>query len=114
MDESPGSVLSSAAVNAPDDNRRGAHVRGTLKHGHYERTTASAAWLVDLNHVEHVDDRETRTADDRARLDQRLRAAFFEGAEEDSLRPFGRGLTVEEPGRVLRRYPRDVRERREP
>ena len=46
--------------------------------------------------------------DRRARLNQRLRQAFNEGAEEDSRQRLGRGLTAEEPERVLRRYPGDV------
>jgi hypothetical protein len=49
----------------------------------------------------------------RARLNQRLRAAFIEGAEEDSRRRLGRGLTAEELERVLRQYPGDLPERRE-
>ena len=49
----------------------------------------------------------------RERLNQRLRQAFVEGAEEDSRRRLGRGLTVEELERVLWRYPGDVSERRE-
>jgi len=44
----------------------------------------------------------------RARLNQRLRQAFIEGAEEDSRRRLDRGLTAEELERVLRRYPGDV------
>lgn len=47
----------------------------------------------------------------RARLNQRLRQAFIEGAEEDSQWRLGRGLTAEELERVLRRYPGDVEER---
>jgi hypothetical protein len=48
-------------------------------------------------------------ADDRRlRLNQRLRQSFIEGAEEDSRRRLGRGLTAEELERVLRRYPGDV------
>jgi hypothetical protein len=50
----------------------------------------------------------------RARLNQRLRQAFIEGAEVDSRRRLGRGLMAEELGRVLRRYPGDVLEHREP
>src|ERR1019366_3032745 len=49
----------------------------------------------------------------RARLNQRLRAAFIEGAEVDMRRLLGRGLTAEELERVLRRYPGDLPERRE-
>lgn len=44
----------------------------------------------------------------RVRLNARLRAAFIEGAEEDSRRSLGRGLTRDELERVLRRYPGDV------
>ena len=36
-------------------------------------------------------------------LNERLRHAFIEGAEEDSRRRLGRGLTTEELERVLRR-----------
>ena len=50
----------------------------------------------------------------RARLNQRLRQAFIEGAEEDSRRRLGRGLTARELERVLRRYPGDAGERRKP
>jgi hypothetical protein len=47
--------------------------------------------------------------DRRARLNQRLRQAFIEGAEADSRRRLGRGLTAEEElERVLRRYPGDL------
>jgi hypothetical protein len=44
----------------------------------------------------------------RADLNRRLRAAFVEGAEEDSRRRLGRGLTRDELERVLRRYPGDI------
>jgi hypothetical protein len=47
-----------------------------------------------------------RTAEDRrADLERRLRAAFVQGAEEDSRRRLGRGLTQDGLQRVLRRYP---------
>ena len=49
----------------------------------------------------------------RARLNQRLRQSFIEGAEEDSRRRLDRGLTAEELERVLRHNPRDLPERRE-
>ena len=50
-----------------------------------------------------------KPADDRrARLNQRLRQAFIDGAEEDSRRLLGRGLTAEGLERVLRRYLGDV------
>jgi hypothetical protein len=48
----------------------------------------------------------------RARLNQRLRQAFIEGAEVDMRRLLGRGLTAEELERVLRRYPGDLPESR--
>jgi hypothetical protein len=41
----------------------------------------------------------------RRRLNRRLRASFIAGAEEESRRRLGRGLTREELDRVLRRYP---------
>jgi hypothetical protein len=44
----------------------------------------------------------------RARFNEPLRAEFIAGAEEDSRRRLGRGLTAEELERVLRRYPGDV------
>jgi hypothetical protein len=56
------------------------------------------------------------TADEqerRARLEQRLRQSYIEGAEVDMRRLLGRGLTAEELDRVLRRYPGDLAERRE-
>jgi hypothetical protein len=40
-------------------------------------------------------------------------SAFIDGAEEDSRRRLGRGLTAEELERVLRHYPGDLTERRE-
>jgi hypothetical protein len=48
------------------------------------------------------------SSDERIRLNQRLRQAFIDGAETDSRRRLGRGLTAEELERVLRRYPGDV------
>ena len=47
-------------------------------------------------------------AERRRRLNERLRAVSIEGAEQDSLRRLGRGLTAEELERVLRRYPGDL------
>ena len=41
-------------------------------------------------------------------LNRRLRMEFIAGAEEDSRRRLGRGLTAEELARVLRRYPGDI------
>ena len=64
-----------------------------------------------------VDDVETRAAsaaeERRARLNQHLRRAFVAGAEEDSQRRLGRGLTAEELERILWHNPGDVAERRE-
>ena len=42
------------------------------------------------------------------RLNERLRQTFIEGAEEDSRRRLGRGLTAEALERILLRYPGDV------
>jgi hypothetical protein len=44
----------------------------------------------------------------RRRPNERLRAAFLAGAEEDSRRRLGRALTREELERVLRRFPGDL------
>jgi hypothetical protein len=67
--------------------------------------------------VDCVDELQARAAsadrERRHRLNKRLRQAFLEGAEEDSRRRLGRGLTAEELERVLRRYPGDVGVRRE-
>ena len=41
-------------------------------------------------------------------LNRRLRREFIAGAEEDSRRRLGRGLTAAELERVLRRYPGDI------
>jgi hypothetical protein len=54
--------------------------------------------------------RERGSTDDarRRQLNERLRASFIAGAEEESHRRLGRGLTREELDRVLRRYPGDI------
>jgi hypothetical protein len=49
-----------------------------------------------------------RAQDGPQSINTRLRAAWVEGAEEDSLRRLGRGLTPEELEGVMRRYPGDV------
>ena len=50
-------------------------------------------------------------AEERLRqFEERARAAFIEGVEEDSIRRLGRGLTAEEMERVLRRYQSQHRE----
>jgi len=62
-----------------------------------------------------VEDRDPTTGagqQRRACLNQRLRQAFIEGAEEDSRRRLGRGLTAEELEQILWHYPGDVLERR--
>jgi hypothetical protein len=46
------------------------------------------------------------------RLNERLRQAFVEGAEEDSQRRLGRGMTAEELERVLWHCPGDIGDRR--
>jgi hypothetical protein len=59
-----------------------------------------------------VDDSRARAAsaehERRVRLNQRLRRAFIAGAEADSRRRLGRGLTAGELERVLWHYPGDV------
>jgi hypothetical protein len=47
-------------------------------------------------------------ADWQRKMNLRLRAEFIAGAEEDSHRRLGRGLTKEELEGVLRRYPGDA------
>jgi hypothetical protein len=47
-------------------------------------------------------------------LNRRLRREFIAGAEEDSRRRLGRGLTAEELVRVVRYYPGDIGHRRAP
>jgi len=44
-------------------------------------------------------------------MDARLRWGFLNRSEEDSHRRLRRGLTVEELGRALRRYPGNIGER---
>ena len=44
--------------------------------------------------------------------DRRLRLEFLAGAEEDSRRRLGRGLSADELARVLQHYPGDVEQRR--
>jgi hypothetical protein len=59
-----------------------------------------------------MDDLKARAAsadqERRVPLNERLRQAFIEGAEEDSRRRLGRGLTAEELERVPRRYAGDI------
>jgi hypothetical protein len=47
----------------------------------------------------------------RRALNEKLRRAFVEGAEERSQRELGRPLTTEELRRILPRYPGDLPER---
>jgi len=51
---------------------------------------------------------QTEAQERRRRLNELLRAGFIAGAEEESRRTLGRGLTRDELDRVLRRYPGDV------
>jgi hypothetical protein len=48
------------------------------------------------------------------RLNKRLRQVFIDGAEGDSRRRLGRGLTADEVERVLGRHPGDLAEPRRP
>ncbi len=59
-------------------------------------------------HVVEARNRPESVQDRRQRLRERLRAEFIAGAEEDSRRWLGRGLTAEELERVLRRYPGNI------
>jgi len=65
-----------------------------------------------------VDELKARAAstdqERRERLNNRLRRAFIEGAEEDSRRRLARGLTAEALERILWHFPGDMPERREP
>jgi hypothetical protein len=56
-------------------------------------------------------DASAAATEHRRQLNRKLRAAFIEGAEEDSRRRLGRGLFEEELQRILVRYPGDVGER---
>ena len=47
-------------------------------------------------------------ADWQRKMNARLRLDFIAGAEEDSRKRLGRGLTKDELDRVLRRYPEDM------
>jgi|SRR5215211_1636537 len=51
--------------------------------------------------------RELRAVELRAAREKRSRAAYLQGAEEDSRATLGRPLTPDELERVLRRYPAD-------
>jgi hypothetical protein len=53
----------------------------------------------------------TDSTDRFRELNRRLRVAFIAGAEEQSHREAGRGLTEQELERVLRRYPGDLPKR---
>ena len=56
---------------------------------------------------EQRDERRSTKAERKEPLERRARRAFLDGAEEESQRAMGRGLTHEELKRVLRRYPGD-------
>jgi hypothetical protein len=53
----------------------------------------------------------TGSASRRREFNRRIRAAFIAGAEEQSRREVGRGLSEEKLQRTLRRYPGDLPER---
>jgi len=55
--------------------------------------------------------RPTDSSDRFRELNRRLRVAFIAGAEEQSRREAGRGLTEQELERVLRRNPGDLPKR---
>ncbi len=57
---------------------------------------------------EEADEPEPTVIEPAEPLNQRLRRAFLEGAEQHSQRRLGRPLTPEELERVLGRYPGDV------
>ena len=86
----------------------------TLRHqaqvGHIRARNIGKTWIttrqeVDRYRAEHLGRVGRPSAES---VNERLRAAFIAGAEEDSRRRLGRGLTPEELERVLRRYPGDL------
>jgi hypothetical protein len=64
--------------------------------------------MADPRRPELLDEAEPHDGAKRQRVNERLRAAWVEGAEEESRRRLGRGLTADELARVPRRYPGDV------
>jgi hypothetical protein len=61
--------------------------------------------------VDQKPSQPTDTSNRFRELNLRLRVAFIAGAEEQSQREAGRGLTEQELERVLRRYPGDLPKR---
>jgi hypothetical protein len=64
--------------------------------------------MTDPRRPDLLDEPEPDDDAKRRRLNERLRAAWIEGAEDESRRRLGRGLTRDELERVLQRYPGDV------
>ena len=93
-----------------DEAIREALLRQEPVRGDTDQSFPKRAGRTDVLMGGHVPDPDQ---DRRARLNRRLRQAFVAGAEQDSRRRLGRGLTAEEMERVLRHYPGDVAERRE-
>jgi len=60
--------------------------------------------MTDPRRPDLPDERDGDAGEHRRRLDERLRAAYIEGAEDDSMRRLGRGLTPDELDGVLRRF----------
>jgi hypothetical protein len=59
--------------------------------------------------MEGQDARDHRTATaERREINRRLRAAFLRGAERQSSRERGRGLTEDELRLIMGRYPGDI------
>jgi hypothetical protein len=56
-------------------------------------------------------DSSAAATEHRRRLNRKLRAAFIEGAEEQSRKDQGRGLTADELARIMPQYPGDMPER---
>lgn len=80
--------------------------------GHYKSASEVGAWTVLCGRLTTVKvkrpERPIDPADWPRQMNLRLRLEFIAGAEEDSRRRLGRGLTNEELERALRRYPGDV------
>ena len=77
-----------------------------------ERTRAAVSPATDENvGVNQKPSQPTGGSNRFRELNRRLRVAFIAGAEEQSQREAGRGLTEQELERVLRRYPGDLPKR---
>jgi hypothetical protein len=56
-------------------------------------------------------DASAAATEHRRQLNRRLRAAFIAGAEKQSRKDHGRGLTAHELARIMPQYPGDMPER---